>query len=57
MHKLQGNVECIPACEVLPWPDCSRPSNAFTHPTPSKAPKPPKPTPFRVVPFSQIGPS
>ena len=48
MHKLQGNVECIVACEVLPWPDCRRPSDTFTHPTPSEAAKPPEPVPFRV---------
>ena len=36
---LQG-VECIAACEVLPWPECGRPPNTFTHPTPYKAAKP-----------------
>ena len=45
---LQGNVECIAACEVLPWPNCRRPSNTFTHPTPFEAAKPPRPTPFKV---------
>ena len=34
--------------EVLPWPDCGRPSNTFTHPTPDEAAKLPKPTSFRV---------
>ena len=47
VDKLQGNIQCIAACEVLPWPDRRRPSNTFTHPTPSEAAKPPKPTLFR----------
>ena len=42
------NVECIGVCDVLPWPDCGRPSNAFTHPASSESVKTPKPTHFRV---------
>ena len=27
--ELQGDVESIAACELLPWPDCGRTSNMF----------------------------
>ena len=46
MDEPQGNIECITACEALQWPDCGRPSHTFTHPSPSEAAKPPKPSPF-----------
>ena len=42
------------ACEVLPWPECRRPSNTITHPTPSEAAKPSKPSPFRVQDLNSV---
>ena len=47
--KLQGDVECIVACEVLPWPDYRRPSNTVAYPALLEAARPPNPTPFKVL--------
>ena len=39
MTRRQRFFKSLAACEVLPWPDCRRPSNTITHPTPSEAVK------------------
>ena len=43
MSRCQRSFKCMAACEVLPWPDCRRPSVTITHPTPSEAAKPEEP--------------
>ena len=54
MIRCQRSCKCMAACEVLPWPDCGWPSNTITHPTPSEAAKPPKPTPFGVQDLNSV---
>ena len=48
--RFRNKLESFVRCEKQHWPDCGGPSNTFSHPTPSKAAKPPKPIPFRVRP-------
>ena len=54
MYKLDCNLECIAACEVLPRSDCRRPSYTFTQHMPSEAAKPPKPITVRGLDLKSI---
>ena len=47
--RFRNKLESFVMCAEPLWPDCGGPS-LFSHPTPSKAAKPPKPIPFRFRP-------
>ena len=55
MIRFERPYKCMAAFEVLPGPECGWPANTFTHPTPSEAAKPPKPSRFRVSGLSSVG--